>query len=138
MTGQPIRATTPEQEDQENLAWLRKQLGRMFGSEKGYGRTTAKKVITRFAELIKMQPLHQRVIDAIDNSNKMAMTQIQFAQNAIHGLERQIALLTRERQQPALANGDDDEFGDEETDDATVAAATVPATTESATTKKNK
>src|SRR5262249_6765698 len=75
-----------EQTDKELLVWLKSQLSRIKESE--LGQHYQDLVMGRVAELIESIASFRTMLARIVDANKLAMNQLQFAQMAIHQLQR--------------------------------------------------
>jgi hypothetical protein len=96
------------------LQWLRNKLSNY--TEDGLGGMVADNVITRFAELIKLQESFKetqqhllRAVDALETAQKMAMSQLQFAQSVVHQLERRATPEDVSSEQLEQRNGADED-----------------------------
>lgn len=88
----PLSVTQLEN-DQRMLDWLRERMSKF--AEDGYARRYADSIIARFAELIESQGTFKRSLDAIQDAQKLAMAQMQFAQQVVRQLEKQVETLER-------------------------------------------
>jgi hypothetical protein len=104
---QPKQVPTQEQADRKMLAWLHSQLSHF--KEDDYGRNYGDVLIARFSELIESQATFKetqatlkRAVCAIEDSQKLAMAQMQYTQSVVHQLQRQNQLLENK----SAGNGD--------------------------------
>ena len=88
----PVRSSrlvTQADTDQEMVNWLRDKLSEKY-AEGGASRQFTNAIIARFAELIDNQSTFKRSLDAIQESQKLAMAQMQFAQQVANQLEKTV------------------------------------------------
>ena len=83
------RIVTQADTDQEMLNWLRDKLAEKY-TDGGASRQFTNAIIARFSELIDNQSTFKRSLDAIQESQKLAMAQMQFAQQVANQLEKQV------------------------------------------------
>jgi len=88
----PTRTVTLQETDQQMLAWLREQFTKF--KEGGYGRHYSDAVVARFAELIDNQTSIKRAMGSIEDAQKLAMAQVQFAQSVVKQLEKQLRAIS--------------------------------------------
>lgn len=80
--------------DKDMLAWLRRMSEQY--KEDGYARKMARQVVGRVAELVESEQTIRRVHTAVQDAQKLAMAQLQFSQQALRQLEKQMEALQLE------------------------------------------